>query len=204
MTQHQTNSTHTWTLPSFSYKKYTQIFHSLPFIYFFVLFRFASQVPLSALSGFAHSPILGACSWNGFNSSFDCPQGFLFSSSPWLLDFWLIHCLRFQSLPPPADPLPADLSIIELVVLLWLSSLPRTASSLRPFLPCGPWMGCFLWGRPRLSPFLRRGCLLPSLPVLFVEPSPHSQFPTSPSSLISFWNPPPLMHATCRFGFCRK
>lgn len=111
----------------------------LSFLFCFVLLCFSCSA-FCSLCGLAHSPTLRACSWKGFNSSSGCPQGFLFPYPFRRLDFWLIHCLKFQIFPPVADPLPADLSIIELVVLLWLSSLPRMASSsLRPFLPCGPW-----------------------------------------------------------------
>lgn len=39
----------------------------------------------------------------------------------------------------------------------------------------------------------------------FVELYLYSLFPTSPSPcLFSVWNPPPLTHEICRFGFCKK
>lgn len=115
------NKFHTLECFPVSHTKGTLRF-SIPFFFLFcfVLLYFSSSA-FSSFCGFVYSPILGTCSWNGFNSFSGCPQGFLFPYPLLLLNFWLIHCLKFQIPHSAADPLPADFSIIQLVVLLWLS-----------------------------------------------------------------------------------
>ena len=162
------NSTHPWTLPRLRYERYPQSFHCLLHLF---IFCFVPQVPPWALS--AALPILLFLEpvlemnltllW--LPSGFSLP---LSSLTPQFLAYSLSQIPKF---PPAADPLPADLSIIELVVLLWPSSLPRTASSLSPFLPRGPWTGLFF---SRAGPDCRLisagDGFFPLLPVLFVEP----------------------------------
>ena len=169
----QTHGTAEWINDPTSDKFYTHLNASqflvqkvpsdFPFpssVYF--LFCFSSS-SFSSLCGFAYSPIPGACSWNGFNSSFGCPQGFLFPSPLWLLDSWLftVSNSNYSLLQ----------QILFLRIFLQLSLL--FSSGCLPFrrqsLPCALSSpvalghSCFLWGRPRLSPFLSRGCLLPAV-----------------------------------------
>lgn len=168
MTQHQTNSTHPWTLARLMYERYPPIFHSsLPFIYF----SLRSSSPPWALS--AALPILlflePAPEMN--LTLLWVPSGFSHPLSSWTPQFLAYSPSQIPKLPPAADPLPADLSIIELVVLLWPASLPRTASSLRPFLPRGPWTGLLFSGAGPDCRLISAGDgFFPLLPVLFMGP----------------------------------
>lgn len=153
------NSTHPWTLPRLWYERYPQSFRSSPpFIYFLLC---SSSSSLSSLCGLAYSPILRTCSWNAFNSALTALRVF---SSPLLFDSSVSGLFTVSNSKTPSCSRSSSCGSFY----NWACCSPLAVFTSEngllpaPFRPPRPLdRVVFLWGRPRLSPYLSRGWLLP-------------------------------------------
>lgn len=156
MTQHQTNSTPLNTSQAYAYRC-PQV--SIRLFHLFIFCFGVPQVPPCALVGLASSPILGTCSWNEFNSPLTALR--VFSSLSSLTPRFLAYSPSQIPKLLLAGPLPADLSIIELVFSGCLH-FPEATSLLRPFLPVALGRGCFSLGQAQTgAAYLSRRQTLP-------------------------------------------